>query len=102
MQAPQYHCLPGRLRHTREILHRNAQAATVAFPLAFLFLCDSQRVIKRSGSEKIKTLKRGRNDSFQDGKEIIQMHLDLHLTDVFLKNMCKLNHTLDSQGNLGI
>jgi len=52
--------------------------------------------------EKIKRYKRKRNDSFQDGKWIIPMHLDFHMTDVFLKDMCKLNHTLNSQGNLGI
>lgn len=43
-----------------------------------------------------------KNSKFQNGKSIIQMHLEFHMTDVLLKNMCKLNHTLNSPGTLGI
>lgn len=40
--------------------------------------------------------------SFQDGEWIIQIHLDLHMTDVILKKTGKPNHTLNAQGNHGI
>lgn len=52
--------------------------------------------------EELKRHKGKGNDSFQDGKQIIQLHLDLHMTDVFLKNICKLKQTLNSPGTLGI
>lgn len=52
--------------------------------------------------EKLKRHTSKGNDSFQDGEQIIQLHLDLHMTDVFLKNICKLKPTLNSPETLGI
>ena len=68
----------------------------------FLFPCDHRRVIRSRERGKRKRHKRKRNGSFQDGEWIIQIHLDLHMTDVILKKKGKMNHTLNAQGNHGI
>ena len=67
----------------------------------FLFPCDHRRVIRSRERGNRKRHKRKRNDSFQDGEWIIQIHLDLHMTDVILRKTGKPNHTLNAQGNRG-
>lgn len=60
-----------------------------------LSISDSRRFVRtvKGKGKETRDVKEAETAS-KNGKQIIQMHFDLHMTDVFLKNICKPKHTL--------